>query len=191
MIGTVSIFQSQSQIVNFHAIAGDGIQIQLPQPETLSFGTFLKGAETVTTITLMDEGAVCFEVTAPSQYDVTVWMDFPANLVSESDPLSTLPASFSFAYNNKAFPAKSCGNALTKSMAIEVPDGFSSATFPVSFRSSGQPLPPPTPDHVGYTGPTDSFFILIYGQAGPAANDIVSGLYTGDIVLNIQFSTTE
>ncbi len=180
-----------AQIVNFQTQAGDGIAISIPVPETLDFGLFYKGDETINTITMMDENAVCIEVEAPLEYDVTVWLEFPENLVSESDPLSTVPAGFHFAYNNRVFPSKTCSNAFVKSMAIEVPDGFNSATFPVTFRSSGQPLPPPTPEHDGYTVPTDKFYILIYGEAGPAGTSIASGLYNGEIQVNVQFTTND
>lgn len=177
-----------SQVISFKTLVGNSIQILNTPLETLDFGSFIKGSEVINMVTMSDE-PVCIEVQAPTEYDVTVWFDFPPNLTIDPEDESTLPATFRFAYNNRALPSSTCSEA--KLGVIEVPDGFNSATFPVRFRSSGQPLPPPTPEHDGYSVPTSKFYLFVYGQAGPAATDISSGEYTGVVQVNIQFTSND
>lgn len=189
---TLLIFSglTQAQYVTFKTITGSGIQAAMPNPASLDFGQLIKGSEAKSTILMADDAAVCLEVSAPRDYDVTVWVDMPSTLICESDNQFTLPADLRFAYNNRAGQIAGCSSA-TKQGAIQLPLGFTTVTFPVSFRAAGLPVPPPTPEHEGYTVPMETFYLIIYGSAGPAPVDVPAGIYSSEIIIHIELNTNE
>lgn len=180
----------QAQYVTFKTITGSGIQAAMPSPASLDFGQLIKGSENKSMIMMNDDAAVCIEVSAPRDYEITAWFELPATLICESDNQFTIPADLRFAYNNRAGQLAGCSSA-TKLGAIQVPLGFTTVTFPVSFRSAGLPLPPPTPEHQGYTVPMETFYLIIYGAVGPASVDIPAGNYTSEIIIHLELNTNE
>jgi hypothetical protein len=96
-----------------------------------------------------------------------------------------IPLTVSFAYSNMGAESES----LAKTQSLQVPQGFSSATFPVLRRSTGPPGPPPTPEYNGYVAPTADAYLFIYGTLGPVPEDASVGLYFGEINIHIEYST--
>jgi hypothetical protein len=96
-----------------------------------------------------------------------------------------IPLNIGFAYSNMGAESES----LAKTQALQIPQGFTSATFPVLRRSTGPPGPPPTPEHNGYTAPTADAYLFIYGTLGPVPEDAAVGLYFGEINIHIEYST--
>lgn len=180
----------QAQYVTFKTITGNGIEVSMPNPSSLDFGQLIKGSENKSTILMTDDAAVCLEVNAPRDYDVSVWVDMPSALLCESDNQFAIPADLRFAYNNRAGQIAGCSSA-TKQGAIQLPLGFTTVTFPVSYRAAGLPIPPPTPEHQGYTVPMEKFYLIIYGSAGHAPVDVPAGIYSSEIIINIELNTNE
>lgn len=176
----------QAQQVNFNVFGGNGISIGTPQPASLNFGQLIKGSEVISQVLLSDQNAVCFEVEAPMEYDVSVYFDAGSTLISLDDTESSLPANFRFAYNNRINYSGACEAA--KSGAIQLPLGFNSAVFPVKYRASGPPTTPPGLQYQGSSLPKSRFYLYVYGSAGPAGVELPAGTYETEISIHIELN---
>lgn len=139
----------------------------------------------VATIDLLDDMAAVITITGQADLDVTVSIDAPVTLDLDDD--NKVPVSISYAYSNLG----ATDETTAKTLAVRVPAGFSSVTLPLVRRSSGPPGPPPTPDHVGYTPPSGTAYIFIFGTLGPVPLNAATGLYSGDINISVEYSTYE
>ena len=65
---------------------------------------------------------------------------------------------------------------------------FNSATvrFPFRARAGGPPRPPPVPPHAGYTPPTDTAYLYIYGEVTASAN-ANAGSYSNIITVTVAY----
>jgi len=153
--------------------------IQLtPGPGTgLEFGSLLKGAENPNSILLADDNTAWIKITAPISSELEIVFDLPDVLTLDQ---STIPAAIRIAYSNTATMS-----AITaKTAAIEVPGGFTTLRIPVKGANIGGPPPPPS-SPLYANQPTADVYLFFFGSAGPAANDVVSGNYTGTLFLSV------
>lgn len=131
-----------------------------------------------------DPQVAIFEIEAPSEYDITVELDFPFFLYKDGIPTGDqkFPLALQLAYVNEAPPGFEflTGGAT----AQEVPAGFNSVTFPVNRRAAGAPLPP-TPEYGGYTRPKSKVYVYVYGSVGPIGQNISAGDYLGNVTLSV------
>jgi hypothetical protein len=177
--------QSVAQHISFGLYASESIILTPLGLGELNFNDkqpVILGGNTVQ-IHLTDEAAAILTITGRADLDVTITISAPANLVLDVD--NQIPLSLAFAYSNLG----ASDEATAKTQAIQVPAGFTSATFPVLRRSTGPPGPPPTPDHPGVTYPTGTVYLFIYGSMGPVPNNAAVGLYEGDINISVSYST--
>lgn len=131
-----------------------------------------------------DPQVAIFEIEAPSEYDITVELDFPFFLYKDGIPTGDqkFPLDLQMAYVNEAtlgFEFLTGG-----STALEVPPGFNSVTFPVNRRVSGAPMPP-TPEYGGYTRPKSKVYVYVYGSVGPIGQNISAGDYLANVTLSV------
>lgn len=140
-------------------------------------------------INLTDNQAVGFQIEAPEGFDLTVEVDAPAFLSLDgtgTEPDEILPFKIGIAYNNMLV-----GDEMSaKSSAVQLPAGFLNVTFPVNRRTAGAPGPPPTPISGDYVRPKATAWFFLYGELGPIGQ-VNAGLYTGDITINVYFTSND
>ncbi|OOG78222.1 hypothetical protein [Algoriphagus sp. A40] len=140
-------------------------------------------------INLLDAQAVAFQIQAPEGYDLTVEVDAPQVLRLDgagTDPDETIPFQIGIAYNNLL----AGDEATAKTGAVQLPAGFFNVTFPVNRRNSGAPGPPPTPVSGDYVRPKATAWLFVYGNLGPVGG-VNAGLYSGDITINVFFTSND
>jgi hypothetical protein len=129
-----------------------------------------------------DPQVAIFQIEAPTEFDITVELDYPTFLAKDGDPSKgTIPFELRMAYTNNG--QGSSTQIPNPQSAEDVPMGFNSITMPVSRRGGGAPLPP-TPEYGGYTRPKSKVFLYIYGSIGPTGT-ISAGDYTAAVNLNV------
>jgi hypothetical protein len=176
-----------AQRINFGTFASEGIVIQNLVPQGLDFnlaagGVLVAGSNQTVQVSLMDDETVVLEILAQADLDITVQIEIPAFLMLNVS--NTIPVSLNLAYSNMG----AVDIMTARSQAVLLPAGFLTFTIPVIRRSSGAPGPPPTPSHQGYTAPTASAYLFIYGNLGPIGN-IDAGQYDG--LINVTVSYTQ
>jgi hypothetical protein len=137
----------------------------------------------VKTIQLNSNDAAAFDITAAEGYDITVSVIAPDILTGPKG--KTIPLKLRFAYSNQG----AVNLSLAKTGAIEVPEGFTSVTFPLRKNVSGLPSPPPVPlDGTNNKRIAGRAYLFIYGSAGPAAPDANAGEYTGIVNITVEYN---
>jgi hypothetical protein len=172
-----------AQRINFSVWAGSNSITILPVSanSTLSFGTMFTGQ--MKTILLTANETVAFEISAETGYDLTITLD--ASTVLSGPSGKTMPFDVRFAYSNQGIGDFS----MARPVATEVPQGYTSVTFPLKKFSSGIPAPPPSPvDGRSSARPRGKAFLFIYGSAGPSARDAAAGEYTGSVSITVEYS---
>lgn len=133
-------------------------------------------------ISLVDDETAVLSITGRQDQEITVTIDAPPTL--DLDVSNKIPLAVRFAYSNVG----AINDVVAKTSAIEVPAGFNYATFPMLRRASGLPTPPPTPQHSGYTAPTGTVYLFIYGSLGSVPVNAAAGHYTGDINIHVSYA---
>lgn len=176
MGGTVA-----AQRISFGLYATDNIVLTPLNLGELNFNTkqqIILAGETVT-INKADDAVAILTVAGQRDMDITITIDAPMTL--DLDGTNKIPLALRFAYSNTG----ASGDAAARSTAIEIPAGFTSATFPILRRASGLPPPPPTPN---YTGPTGTAYLFIYGTLGPVPSNAAAGSYSGNINIHVEYT---
>ena len=175
-----------AQRISFGLYAAEGIT--LARINDLNFNlkqAVILGGDIVT-VNLDDvkyDAVGILTVEGQKDLDITVTIDAPAYLELDENhiPLTAV----SFAYSN----AGASDEATAKLRAIEIPVGFTSATFPIIRRASGLPAPPPTPKYVGYIAPPKGIvYLFVYGTLGSVPSKAAAGLYQGDINIHAEYA---
>jgi len=187
IVGLTSIIPitALAQQINFSLFATQTITLNAING-SLDFNTkqsvILRNSSAIVTIALTDEPAV-ITLTGQADLDVTVTVTAPTYLELEGGS-DQIPLTLQLAYSNKG----ATNEEDAKAMAIEIPTSFTMATFPVKQRSSGTRALPPTPNHVGYTPPSATAYLFIYGSIGPVGA-INSGVYSADVLVTVEYSS--
>ncbi len=138
------------------------------------------------TISLTDNETQYIEIVGDATQDITVTVSSPLYLTTGGGgPGNQIPFALRFAYSNLG----SADPATAKTNAIQVPLGFTSVTFPMLRRASGAPLPPPTPTHGGYTAPTATDYLFVYGSLGPVGNVTPANDYSATVNVHVSYTT--
>ncbi len=189
-----------AQRITFKTLGGNNITLNQAFPLDLEFGDMVMGSSDLRIVQLNgdnDDRVVVLSFDAPTQYDVTVFVD-ALNILENLDyipgpteDIPSIPFDFRFAFANPGFPTSHTDIIAAKNAAVELPIGFNTMTFPVSKRASGLPAPPPTPEYEGYSVPLSRVYLFLYGTAGPtdAGTNVVGGLYTTEVTIQIQLSS--
>ena len=129
-----------------------------------------------------DPQVAIFQIEAPSEFDITVELDYPTFLAKDGDPdKGSIPFELRMAYTNNG---QGSSNQIPNAQSAEdVPLGFNSVTMPVSRRGGGAPLPP-SPEYGGYSRPKSRVYLYIYGAVGPIGT-VSAGDYTATVNLNV------
>jgi len=174
-----------AQRISFGLYASDGITLTPLGLGELNFNekqTVILSGNTVQ-IVLTDDATAVIAIEGRADLDVTVTVDADPTLFLNTE--NEIPLAIGFAYANLGAGTEE----IARAQAIQVPAGFTSATFPVYRRAAGLPEPPPTPDHEGYIQPTGTAYLFIYGTLGPVPTGVAAGVYHGNINLYITYST--
>ena len=173
-----------AQRISFGLYATDDIVLTQLNLGELNFNEkqpVILAGETVT-VNLADAAVGILTVKGRTDMDITVTIDAPATL--DLDVSNQILLAVRFAYSNNG--ASNETNA--KARSIEIPAGFTSATFPIIRRASGLPAPPPTPNYAGYIAPTGTAYLFVYGTLGPVPSNAAAGLYTGNINIRVEYA---
>ena len=165
--------KSFAQEINFGRYATEGIVLtNIGSNSALDFGTLLSG-EGLVQIQLTDPEVVVFSIEAEYDKDVFVTITAPPELVL--NPGNTIPFTLGAAYANQG------NDNIAQARLIS----GGTARFPVLARGNQPPAPPPTPRYEGYTTPTATAYLYIYGNltVGPVA----AGTYTGQIDILVSY----
>jgi hypothetical protein len=209
---------AMAQRINFRTLAGSAdIDVQVVGLPELNFndasrvivvgsGPLLIGRNS------FEEFIVPVRIEAPADYELTVTVSAPLFLQlegfipSEGQPTPTLPFQVGWGYWNRAagnlVPGSGTGglngtetellSGFVEVVNPSTPVPFTSVWFPVRRSTlTGAPAPPPTPQHGGYVVPRAEAFIYVYGQIGPVAQSQHVGTYSGEILVEVDFSTNE
>ncbi len=176
-----------AQKINFGAYTTSvGISLVASNGATLNFNDkqpeIVSNSSATVTITLTDNETQYITIVGDATRDITVTISAPMDMTAGAS--SQIPFTCNFAYSNLG----SSDAATAKTSAVEVPAGFSAITLPMLRRTAGVPAPPPTPAHGGYTAPSATAYIFLYGKLGPVGN-VNAGYYTGTISVSVNYST--
>jgi len=137
------------------------------------------------TIALSDIEYQYIKIVADAERDITITVTSDTYLIiGAGGPGKQIPFACSFAYSNLG----SAVVATAKSSAVEIPVGFTAITLPMLRRTAGVPAPPPTPAHGGYTAPSATAYLFLYGTLGPVGN-VSGGYYSGTINVSVNYTT--
>jgi hypothetical protein len=135
------------------------------------------------TIALSDNQTQYVAITADATRDITITVTAPTYLITGGGgPGNQIPFTCQFAYSNLGSATVSAA----KTVAVQIPGGFTSITLPMVRRTSGAPLPPPTPAHGGYTPPSATAYVFLYGSLGPVGN-VSAGIYSETVNVSVQY----
>jgi len=184
----MSVVGLAAQQINFGLFAGQDITLTAVTDE-LDFNTkqplIVPGSNDVVTIDYLTDQPAVLTIAGQADLDVTVTLTVPTHLeLNGGEETDKIPVSFQFAYSNKG----SVDLASAKTAAIPVTSGIYSATFQIKQRATGTRAVPPTPRHGGYTPPTATAYLFIYGALGPVGV-VGSGLYEGTINVSVEYSS--
>lgn len=172
------------QRINFGLFATGDIVLTPVGSGDLNFNTkqnILLPGQTIT-VDLADDATAALMITARRDQEITVTIDNPGTL--DLNVTNTIPLILKFAYSNTGAETE----AAAKLSAIEMANGFTSATFPILRRATGLPAPPPTPIHGGYVAPTGTAYLFIYGTLGAIPSNAPAGIYTGNISVHVSYT---
>jgi hypothetical protein len=145
----------------------------------LNFGNIITNGPAVT-IGLYDNCGYV-QIVGDATRDITIVFQTTTNL---SYGANQIPFTCQFAYSNTG--ATDVNTA--KANATVLPSGYTAITLPMLQRSGGVPAPPPTPAHGGYTAPSATAFLFLYGTLGPISS-VPSGTYTGMVNVYVDYTT--
>ncbi len=181
---TVGSVNAMAQRVSFGTYATEGIILTPLNEGELNFNlnrNVIVVGQTAT-IAFNSDAVAALSIVARADLDITVTFDAPLTLDLDAD--NKVPLNLNYAYSNM-------GNTnlnSAKTAAIHIPAGFTSITFPMLKRASGLPPPPPIPGHIGYSPPTATAHVFIYGSFGPVPSDAAAGIYRGDINVRVEYT---
>jgi hypothetical protein len=173
-----------AQRISFGTYATDDIVLTPLNLGELDFSqkqSIILAGQTIS-INMVDDAVAVLAIEARVDLNITVTVDAPAFL--SLDVTNQIPLVLNFAYSNNG--AATDGDA--KKNFIQVPNGFTSITFPVLRRASGLPAPPPTPDHSGYTASRRTAYLFIFGTLGPVPANAAAGSYYGNINIRVEYA---
>jgi hypothetical protein len=180
-----------AQKINFGAYTtSQGISLSIPStPGFLDFCAMQPwiGSGTSTTVTIMlnDIETQYIKIIGDATRDITVTVSAPIYLTTGAGgPGEQVPFTCNFAYSNLG----SADAVTARSSAVQVPTAFTAITLPMLRRMAGVPAPPPTPAHGGYTAPSATAYLFLYGKLGPVGN-VNAGSYTGTINVSVNYTT--
>lgn len=176
-------FKTSQAQVSFGLFSSDTLELNFVSIEELDFGPRISGSGTVSIDFQEEEGLVVpLEIVGVAYLDVTVTFPPTIELVQQdTDNPDVMTLNVRMAYSNRGID----GEDFARSAAIEVPAGMGSVTFQIQRRPSGPPGPPPTPPHAGYTPPTGTAYIYIYGDL--EVGQVGAGTYRGDIDIQVHY----
>ncbi|MDX1618952.1 MAG: hypothetical protein R3224_09210 [Balneolaceae bacterium] len=172
---TLGLFHSKgyAQEVNFGQYATEEIILtNVSSNSSLDFGTVLRNGG-LYQIQLTDPEVVVFSIQAEYDKDLFVTLTPPAELVLDAS--NSIPFTLRAAYANQG------NNNIAQAKIIS----GNTARFPVQARGSRPPGPPPTPKHEGYTTPTATAYLYIYGDIN--VGNVSAGFYSGIIDITVSY----
>jgi hypothetical protein len=133
-----------------------------------------------------DPQVAIFEIEAPTEFDISIDLDYPVFLFKDGDLSSTDKIPFVL---NMSYSTPGSGNSVQvpdPATSQDVPAGFNSVTFPM-YGSGTAPLPP-SPEFGGSGARQKSkAYLFIYGAVGPIGT-VSAGDYTAEVILNVNVS---
>jgi hypothetical protein len=174
----------KAQRVSFGLYATDDLVLTPLNLSELNFNQkqpFIIAGQTIT-INMTDDASAVLTIEGRTDLDINVTIDAPSTL--DLDVTNKVPFALKFSYSNIG----ASNELIAKASAIEVPPGFTSATFPILRRASNLPAPPPTPNHIGYSAPTRTAYLFLYGTLGPVSASSATGFYTGNINIHVEYA---
>jgi hypothetical protein len=183
---SMTAYPLTAQRINFGAYTTSQV-ITLSTSGNLNFNdkqsVIASNSNSTITITLSDNEIQYIAITGDATRDITVTVSSPMDLtIGAGGAGHQIPFTCQFAYSNLG----SATVTAAKSVAVQVPSGYTAITFPILRRASGVPAPPPTPAHGGYTAPSATAYLFVYGSLGPVGN-VSPGIYTGTVNVSVQY----
>jgi hypothetical protein len=141
----------------------------------------------VVSISKIDPQVAIFEIEAPTEFDITVDLNYPSVLYKDGNTSSKdiIPFSLNMSYTIQG--RGSLGQIPNAATAQDVPLGFNSVTLPMYGEGMAAPLPP-SPEFGGSVArPKSKVYLFIYGSIGPIGT-VSAGNYTADVILTVNVS---
>ncbi len=152
--------------------------------EDLEFGMVIQN-EGIVSKTILDakvlsiEGVKYLDVLVDITADNYLLLD--GNLSCLSDPSCRIPFTLEAAYANRG------ANDTNQATQMMVASNIASAQFPIRYRGTNPPAPPPTPVYQGYNPAlyNDTAYLYIYGSLNLGL--VNAGSYTANISITISY----
>ena len=183
---SVTAFPLAAQRINFGAYTtSQGLSLAVSG--NLNFNdkqsVIASNSNSTISIALSDPEIQYVAITGDATRDITVTVSSPLDLITGAGGAGhQIPFTCQFAYSNLGSPTV----AAAKAVAVQVPGGYTAVTFPILRRAGGVPAPPPTPAHGGYTPPSATAYLFLYGSLGPVGN-VSPGIYSGTVNVSVQY----
>jgi hypothetical protein len=183
---SLTAFPLAAQRINFGAYTTSR-GISLSPSGNLNFNdkqsVIASNSNSTITITLSDNEIQYIAITGDATRDITITVSSPLDLITGAGGTGhQIPFTCQFAYSNLGSPTVTAA----KAVAVQVPGGYTAITLPILRRAGGTPAPPPTPAHGGYTPPSATAYLFLYGSLGPVGN-VSPGIYSGTVNVSVQY----
>lgn len=154
---------------------------------TLNFGQLVSGDVDPLTIALDDFETIVLSITGVKYLDVFVQITAPDYIIKDDEPgcitdNCRVPFNLSAAYANKGMQNSN------QAVVMNVLSNVASAQFPIKYRGSAPPGPPPTPVYEGYNPALfeETAYLYIYGSLSAGTYD--AGSYTSLTDISVMVS---
>jgi len=174
------------QEVNFNTYAGEDITLTVTNQE-MSFGEngmVVSGTQTQPNkveIPLTSGKKTTITIEGVQFLDVIVEITGPSNITNGDQ---NIPLDLKAAYANLGQDQI----AQSRSIILDS-NNYGTQRFRIKGRGNGPPGPPPVPDHEGYSPPTGSAYLYLYGEI--QVGDVNSGTYTGTIRVDVSYAQNQ
>jgi hypothetical protein len=187
LLSAFVVHLGSAQKINFGAYTGSQ-SITLTTNGSLIFtdlGRIILSKSNSTCTIAFSDNIPYIQIVGDATRDITITVTAPMYLtIGAGGAGKQIPFVCNFAYSNLG----SADAATAKLNAVQIPTGFTAITLPMLKRTAGVPAPPPTPSHGGYSAPTATAYLFLYGTLGPVGN-VDAGYYTGMINVSVNYST--
>jgi hypothetical protein len=141
----------------------------------------LAGSDATVSISLYDSECGYVQIVGDATRDITIIIPSTVYLTLGANEI---PFSCQFAYSNLGVTDENTA----KLGAVQISPGVTVITVPMLQRTAGAPAPPPTPAHGGYTAPSATAYLFLYGTLGPVGN-VAAGSYEGTVNVYVNYTT--
>lgn len=174
---------SNAQEIDFGDYYNYSLTVEELNPGSdLEFGTLISGSG-VNNISIANSKV--FTITGVKYLDVFLTVSADDALLLDGNPGCIGDNTCSIDFTLEAAYANRGSNNIGEARIITIAANSGTSQFPIKYRTSAPPSPPPTPVYEGYdpSAFNETAYIYLYGSIN--IGNVTSGNYTGDITITV------